>query len=751
MILCAILFAVSSILVDDTIPAGNIIVESVADDVVKLRQDMRDSQNWFYWAFRVRGAEGRTVRFDFTDPYADGPVSCRGSAVTRDGGKTWAYAAEGHASSSNFVYTFAADEKETWFYQTFQYYPHQWEAFLARHADKRGKFFEASVLCKSRKGRDVPKAVFGRIDGQAKYRVWLSSRTHCGEAPATYVIEGWLARVFGDDALGAWLRENVEFMVVPFVDYDGVVDGDQGKGRKPHDHNRDYVAFLYPESRAIVDWITTRAKGKIDVFVDCHSPWVRNEYNEKMYQTHHADQWNTAAKIRWGRLLEKHQTGSMAYSISNDYPWGFGWNAPKNTASRPGQQPLLGLGGWAGKNLTNLLINTTYEVPFANASGHTVTPQSCREIGAASAAVLKDFLLKEDKKARSSNPTDPSEWLKESRVATLDRSWDIYWGRKGSEPCAVDFSKQINEIRLRSSFASADECVRITYGRNGAEPLRLTLMPADEVVTVGSQSVTLSAEKLMISGVGTMPGMCLRSRPSLSPSSCYSAEEKSRIFAAYDTLEKLADKTFIIQTMTIGQNHYCVQINGQMVAEFTSSSPITAVSVSGKNAETRIYSPKRRDFKFTVYRLPFPTGGFALARARTACETRVQTDLGATPNACFFPVPKRRWAKLKVVCGIDPMASPDAEPLITARLVAGDARGGRAVVLGEKTIDLRKDLAFVTPKNHSLFAVIFDFTAGALPKEFSHLQLEVMGDVSKDPKVSSLVVYEGTLEEHKLH
>jgi hypothetical protein len=39
---------------------------------------------------------------------------------------------------------------------------------------------------------------------------------------------------------------------VPFVDKDGVEEGDQGKNRKPHDHNRDYgEESIYPEVRAI--------------------------------------------------------------------------------------------------------------------------------------------------------------------------------------------------------------------------------------------------------------------------------------------------------------------------------------------------------------------------------------------------------------------------------------------------------------------------------------------------------------------
>lgn len=375
------------ITVDGGIPSGNVIFEGFDGDTVKVRQDMRDSADWFYWAFRVRGAAGRTLKFAFTDPYGGGPVSVRGPAVTKDGGVTWSYAAETSASPDGFSYSFAPGEDEVWFYHTFQYFPTQWDAFLAAHQAQRGKLFVADELCVSRKGRSVPKARFGRIDGGAKYRVFLSSRHHCQEAPATYVLEGFLGEVFAQGDLGGWLRENVEFMVVPFVDYDGVVDGDQGKGRRPHDHNRDYNDFLYPETRAIADWVGSHAGNDIAVFLDIHSPWVRGEWNERVYMTYGPSETGNAAKKRWGEILERVQTGSLAYKVADNFPWNFGWNAPSNVAA--GQRSA---GGWAFDILKRPLLVGTYEIPFAKANGKVVTPQACREFGADSARVLREFI-----------------------------------------------------------------------------------------------------------------------------------------------------------------------------------------------------------------------------------------------------------------------------------------------------------------------------------------------------------------------
>ena len=71
--------------IDAAFPGGNILVDRIEGDAVHLRQDLRDTAgDWFYWAFRVRGAAGRTLAFTFvTDKFA-----ARGPAISDDGGRT---------------------------------------------------------------------------------------------------------------------------------------------------------------------------------------------------------------------------------------------------------------------------------------------------------------------------------------------------------------------------------------------------------------------------------------------------------------------------------------------------------------------------------------------------------------------------------------------------------------------------------------------------------------------------------------
>ena len=376
--------------IDDKLPAGNILVDKIAGDTAYVHQDQRGTvgESWFYWAFRVRGAAGRTVKFVFTDKGAGGgPVGVRGPLVTTDGGKTFSYPLDGLSAKDGFTYVFPEGADEVRFYECHPYLLADWNAFLARQAADRGKKFETGVLCTSRKGAEVPKARFGCLTGTPKHRIFMSARHHCSETMASFVLEGMAGAFLADDELGRWLCANVELLMVPFADYDGAQAGDQGKKRAPHDHNRDYTEFLYPETKAIADWVTAY-DGHLDMFVDVHCPWIRGLYNEFLYTPwKHPDVVpNAALEKRCSELLEKLQCGSMRYKASDDLPFGVAWNKGANYA-----QGLSSI-AWAAKNLKGLKICRTYEVPFANANGAVVTPESCRELGRDLAKVYRALL-----------------------------------------------------------------------------------------------------------------------------------------------------------------------------------------------------------------------------------------------------------------------------------------------------------------------------------------------------------------------
>jgi len=373
----------TSFTLDKNVPAGNIALERIEGNSVYVHQELRDTAgDWFYWAFRVTGAQGRTLDFHFTKSAA---VGTRGPCVSLDHGQTWSYAAENGATRYAFTYTFPTNATEVWFYETIPYLQTDWEAFLARHAADRGTVFETGVLCQSRKGRNVEKAVFGNLSGNPKHRIFLSARRHCSETMASFVMEGVLESVFAQDETGAWFRSNVEIMAVPFMDKDGCEEGDQGKNRKPHDHNRDYTDFLYPETRGIRDWIAQRANNKLDIFFDFHCPWLYGSFNEFVYQVHEKHKENADKTSRFGKILEGLQRGSMAYREKDDIRWGVGWNTDKNyTAGRAVKT-------WAMDELQCEFVSS-FEIPFATANGKVVTRESCREFGGDIARAFRRYI-----------------------------------------------------------------------------------------------------------------------------------------------------------------------------------------------------------------------------------------------------------------------------------------------------------------------------------------------------------------------
>ncbi len=240
---------------------GNIKVLESGEKVVKLDNELRDTprKDWFYWAFCVEGAGGKTVKFEFSPVR----VGYYGPAVSHDlENWEWLMCNEENA----FTYTFKEGEDKVYFAHDMLYHPDR----FYRLAKELG--LEVKEFCKSRKGRSVPTVTIG--DGERI--IVLMARHHACEATGSYVLEG-VVRGLTENPL-----PDSKVYVVPFVDFDGVVDGDQGKARIPRDHNQDYIVgedAIYPEVselRKIAD------KGVLYAF-DFHSPYHTGDESDTVF------------------------------------------------------------------------------------------------------------------------------------------------------------------------------------------------------------------------------------------------------------------------------------------------------------------------------------------------------------------------------------------------------------------------------------------------------------------------------------
>ena len=367
--------------IDAGFPSGNIVVERIEGDTVYLHQDIRDTRgNWFWWHFRVRGAAGRTMTFRFTKGKV---IGVRGPAISLDEGRTWRWLGR-CPDASAFTYRFPEDAECVHFAFAMPYVEANLKEFLGRFAGS--PHLKVEKLCVSRKGRVVERLRLGRLDGHPRYRALVTCRHHACESLASYTLEGLIEGILADDPTGRWLRQNVEFLIIPFVDKDGVEEGDQGKNRKPHDHNRDYGDKpIYPAVRAIKRLVPEWSGGKLRLALDLHCPWIRGGHNEVIYLVGSPDARIWHEQQRFGRTLERVLAGPLKYRAADNLPFGKSWNTARNFADG------LSFSRWAA-GLPGIALAATIEIPYANASGCEVNPASARAFGHDLARAIRAYL-----------------------------------------------------------------------------------------------------------------------------------------------------------------------------------------------------------------------------------------------------------------------------------------------------------------------------------------------------------------------
>ena len=372
----------AALIVDADFPGGNIIVDRIEGDTVFLQPDQRDSSTWwFYWHFRVRGAAGQTVKFEFG---GRNPTGTRGPAVSNDGGKRWSWLDPEAARDSSFSYAFDEKARDVRFCFAVPYLEANLQRFLEKHADN--PHLAVHELCRSRKGRPVERLHVGKIHGDPKYRVLLTARHHACEMIASYSLEGILESALSDTALGRWFQSNVEILAVPFVDKDGVEDGDQGKNRKPHDHNRDYAGkSIYPSVRTMRRFVPERSGEKLRVVLDLHCPYISGKHNEVIYLVGSSDPAIWKQQQEFAAILESVRQGPLPYSAGSSLPFGTGWN----TAANYGKQKSCSR--W-GSEQPAVLMSSTIEIPYANVGAVLVTAEKARAFGRDLARALRRYL-----------------------------------------------------------------------------------------------------------------------------------------------------------------------------------------------------------------------------------------------------------------------------------------------------------------------------------------------------------------------
>jgi len=357
--------------IDCSFPGGNIVINRIQHDRIELSQDLRDTKGWwFYWCFRVRGAGGRTLTFDFTDRKV---IGVRGPAVSRDQGQTWQWLGADHVKGSGFSYAFSDDEDDLRFSFGMPYQESHLNAFLDRFTNH--PLLRVDVLCTTRQRRAVERLHFGCLQSGPAFRAVLVCRHHCCEMMASYELEGIIEEVLSDSEAGRWLASHVEFLAIPFMDKDGVEAGDQGKNRKPHDHARDYgETSIYPSVAALREFIPAWLAGNRTVALDLHCPGPFGEFHEVILcPSRLRNEKNWKQTMPFLEALETTQQGPLVFRTADSIRFTT-WDGKPPEPSPPT------FSAWI-QSLPGVCFGAALELPYANAGGGEVNQSTARAFG----------------------------------------------------------------------------------------------------------------------------------------------------------------------------------------------------------------------------------------------------------------------------------------------------------------------------------------------------------------------------------
>ena len=336
------------ITIDKSFPGGNIFVESIQEEMVVLNPELRDTAgNWFYWQARVRGAAGKKLLFRVELPSRrDYPtLSSRGPAVCAKNGR-WHWHQLGKTSPTSFEYQFATDEHEVFFSNTIPYTEKDWRLFL------QSEQLQDSELCVSQAGRRIEKLELRH--GIPRCQFLSTARHHCCETIANFVLEGIVQE----------LRQNwsdFAMLMIPFMDKDGSEEGDQGKNRRPHDHNRDYRAggSIYPSVKALREYAPRWLCPETPLFAfDAHCPMLAND--EFPHWTENENLLLRAHQHHYARCLQSVQRAGFGFHADSGTPYGVGNNSERRPTAT----------NWFA-TLPNIEMPMTIETPYAFCNGRS--------------------------------------------------------------------------------------------------------------------------------------------------------------------------------------------------------------------------------------------------------------------------------------------------------------------------------------------------------------------------------------------
>lgn len=370
-----------NIKISSDFPGGNIVVNKIEGDTVWLKPDLSFTEGeWFYWYFKITGIAGKRIVFKFNQ---NNVFAKYGPAYSLNNDETWKWYGENRIADNDFSFSFSEQDTVAFFSVAFPYTEKNLCNFLET-IDKR-ELLKIDALCFSPENRVIEKIIIPSLNKESTYKVLITARHHACEMMANYVLEGMIESLLNDRNLQQ-LRERTEFMIIPFMDKDGVENGEQGKNRIPRDHNRDYEGeSIHNSTAALRTMIPVWSENKLEFALDIHCPWIHGNNNEDIYTVGSSNNEIEKNQIIFSKLLEKHSTGEVKSYHANFLPFGEAWNTGNNYSKG------ISFSKWAG-GLKGISVATSIEFPYANISGVMASKDNARSFGEAVTCSIQDYL-----------------------------------------------------------------------------------------------------------------------------------------------------------------------------------------------------------------------------------------------------------------------------------------------------------------------------------------------------------------------
>lgn len=254
---------------------------------ISLRLDTNAPER-FWFSFRLHDARGRTVTLLLQDAFEaahPGIWYLKRPVASGDGGQSWARITDTEVTSDAFVFRHRPSSSAELVALALPYQFSRWTALVASMTDSPwvravrtiGQSLDGNPL-------DLVEITDPSTSASGKTGLWVMARQHPGEPEGSYMLEGFLAWILGNDPTAAQLRRRAEVYVAGFLNPDGVLAGNQRVNLAGLDLNRQWTApdpTTAPTIVAVQDEILgyVEAGGRVRILVDFHgAPAAESNY-----------------------------------------------------------------------------------------------------------------------------------------------------------------------------------------------------------------------------------------------------------------------------------------------------------------------------------------------------------------------------------------------------------------------------------------------------------------------------------------